>query len=178
MSQKRDNIFTHLHPLEIKTLRACSQERPTYASALLSATGFSEDRLRMALEWLTQKALLTVVDETKELLAALTDTSAELCRKKLLELRLLDALTAQPVQSIVMLVAHIGEEAKEINIALANLKKAGCIEIQPGGMISRLTDAEPTEVLRRQQLIEAIGAAGVRSQADFDAASWEMIENN
>jgi len=178
MSQKRDNIFTHLHPLEIKTLRACSQERPTYASALLSETGLSEDRLRMALEWLTQKALLIVVDETKELLAALTDTSAELCQKKLIELRILDALTAQPVQSIEMLAAYIGEEGKETNIALANLKKAGCIEIQPGGMISRLAGFKPTEFLRRQQLIEEIGAAGVRSQTDFDAASWEIIENN
>ncbi len=174
---KLDELISHLHPLEIQTLRAFTNAPKQFASEVLALTKLSEDRLRMALEWLQKKEFITVVGEKKETLVSLTEASQELKDKRLIELRIIERLSEHESMVIPELAKHISEENKETNIAVANLKKANIVEIQKGGVVRKIENADISEFTLRQQLIDHIAKAGVCRKEDFDANTWNIIES-
>jgi phenylalanyl-tRNA synthetase alpha chain len=177
MLPKPEELVSHLHPLEIQTLRAFQNAPKLYASEMLALTALSEERVRMAVEWLQKKELLIAVGEHKDMLVSLTETGQELRDKKLIELRIIAVLLEQGRLTMSALAERIQEDVKETNIAVANLKKADIVAIQPGGIVSKIENADVTELTSKQQVIERIGAAGVCRKTDIDDRTWRIIED-
>ena len=176
MMSNIEEIVGNLHPLEIKTLLTFQKTTPQFASEIVNAIDLREDQLRMALEWLQQKELITVVDEHQELFVSLTEASQKLHTAKLPELRILDALYKKKQATISELAQSIQEEPKETNIAVANLKKANIVTIQKGGIVKTIDDADISEFTLRQQLITRLAENDVCSKNDFDESAWKIIE--
>ncbi len=174
--QKPEELISQLHPLEIKTLRAFQNTPKPYAAEMLEGTALTEDRLRMALEWLQKKELITAIDEKKEVLITLTEASQELRDRKLIELRSIELLSERESMTIPELASGIGEENKETNIAVANLKKSKIVNIEKGGVVKKIENADISEFTLRQKLIEQVAAAGVCRKIDFDKTAWDLIE--
>lgn len=166
----------NLHPLELRTLQTFQCHQTQFASEIVSSAALTEDQVRMALEWLQKKGLLMSIGETRELFVTLTEASQSLKAHKLLETRILERLAATDGLTISELADQLGEDRKETNIAVANLKTSGIIEIQTGGMIKLITQADISELTLRQQLLEKIAAAGICKQSDFDEYEWSLIE--
>lgn len=168
----------NLHPLEIQTLRTFQHHPTQFASKIISCAALTEDQARMALEWLQKKELLISVGETRELFVTLTEASQSLKEHKLLEVRILERIATTDGLTVPELADQLGEDRKETNIAAANLKTAGIVEIQSGGMIIRIAQADISDLTIRQQLLEKIAAAGICKQSDFDKYEWSLIEKS
>ena len=167
----------NLHPLEIRTLRTFQSNPIQFASGIFSSTSLNEDQVRMTVEWLQKKELLTTIGETRELLVTLTETSESLKEHKLLELRVLERLAQAEGLTVPDLADQLGEDRKDTNIAVANLKKAGIVEIHDGGIVIPIEGADISEFTRRQQVLEKVAQAGICKQSDFDDDEWSFIES-
>ena len=178
MAVEPEELISKLHPLEVRTLRAFENMPKQFASEIPGLTTLSEDRLRMALEWLQKKDLITVIDERKEILVSLTEASQELKDEKIIELRILELLSEREQITIPELAKSIQEENKDTNIAVANLKKSNIVAIQKGGLVRKIENADISEFTLRQQIIEQVAKAGVCRKEDFDANSWKIIERS
>ncbi len=173
---RAEERINNLHPLEIHTLRTFQHHPTQFASEIISCAALTEDQARMALEWLQKKELLTYVGETREQFVTLPEASQSLKEQKLLEIRMLERLAAADGLTVPELAEQLGEDRKETNIAAANLKTAGIVEIQPGGRITPIAHADISELTIRQQVLEKIAAAGTCAQSDFDEYEWSLIE--
>lgn len=177
MISKLEELISNLHPLEIRTLRAFETRPEPFAPEMPRLTTLSEDRLRMALEWLQKKDLIAVISERKEILVSLTEASQELKDEKIIELRILELLSEREQMTIPELARSIQEEDKDTNIAVANLKNSNIVAIQKGGLVRKIENADISEFTLRQQLIEHVAKTGMCRKADFDANAWKIIEN-
>lgn len=168
--------LTHLHPLEILTLRVFQDNATRFASEITAWTALTDAQVRMALEWLQQKDLLRIVGETRELFVSLTETSQSLKEQTLLEVRILRRLAETPGLSVPALAEQLGEDRKDANIAVANLKKAGIVEIRQGGIVFPLEGTDVSEFTARQRILDKVAQAGICQQTDFDQEDWSLIE--
>jgi phenylalanyl-tRNA synthetase alpha chain len=174
--QKPKDVVSHLHPLEIQVLRSFQAAPQPFASEILTLTMLQEPQIRMALEWLQQKDLLTVLAEQAETSVSLTKLGQELHTKRIMELRILTKLSQGRDKRIPEIAAALQEDKKETNIAVANLKKAGIVEIQAGGVVVPIEGADISELQLRQELLQRVSEAGTCSKNDFTAGEWSQIE--
>ncbi|MFX0185272.1 MAG: phenylalanine--tRNA ligase subunit alpha [Candidatus Hodarchaeota archaeon] len=171
-------IINNLHPLEIVTLLSFRNSAEQFSSEILESTEITEDRLRMALEWLQKRELISIVHEKSDIIVSLTETSQELKNKKIIELRIIDILSKHGSMTIPEIAQRIHEENKNINIAVANLKKSQIVEIQKGGIVKQIKNADISEFTIRQQLIEQIAEAGYSHKDDFNDKAWNFIKDS
>ncbi len=130
----------------------------------------------MALEWLQLKNLVSVISEQTETLVTLTEIGQAMNDVLLPELRILNALESRGQLPIPELADTIGEAPKDTNIAVANLKKGGLVTIQHGGIVTPITGANSTNLIRQQALLRKIGQHAPCPKNVFDDAEWMLIE--
>jgi phenylalanyl-tRNA synthetase alpha chain len=143
---------------------------------MLKLTALQEAQARMALEWLQQKNLITVCAERADTVITLTETGQELHEKQLPELRILAVLDEHPDMPIPKIANALQETPKDTNIAVANLKKAGIVTIQAGGIVTPIPGADTSKLRRQQDIIQRIAQSESLSKESFDAGDWALIE--
>ena len=84
------DMLSQLHPLEIQVLRTFQTQPQLYASQILTLVSLQEAQIRMALEWLCQKAIVTIMNQQTDIVVTLTETGEELQERLLPELRIVD----------------------------------------------------------------------------------------
>ena len=170
------DMISQLHPLEIQVLRTFQTNPRPYASYIPELVSLQEAQIRMALEWLQQKKLITVIDERIDTVVTLTESGHELNELQLPELRILTALESRRNLAIPDLAAIIGETPKDTNIAAANLKKSELVTIGQGGVVAPIAGAERTDLDRQQALLQKVEQHAPCLKDDFDDDEWTFIE--
>ena len=121
------DILSQLHPLERKLLPFL--EKHSAVDDLVKASGMKDIEVIRALQWLTNKNILTIKDETKEFLI-LDKNGILYLTKGLPERRFLAVLAKEMSLKEIERKADLNKE--EVNICLGILKRKAAINIRKG----------------------------------------------
>ena len=150
-------LFETLHPLEHKVLPFVKTN--TSLQELVEKTGLLEIEVMRALQWLSNKKLITIFEKTRQTIEL--GENGKLYRKKgLPETRLLKALNTT-LQSAKSLIPHIGLTENEMSSCLGVLRRKGAIimEKKEGDLCLSLTEAGillQKSVLPEQQFLDLV----------------------
>jgi len=154
-----EKLLEGLHPLEVRLLRAMSEEGTAGEGALMKDAGLPEDRFRRAVEWLLTKGVLEVVDRRVRRRLRLTQLGESVAAEGPPELRLFRfARDAGPCRVPELLEkAPLGDE--EARTAFGKLRKEGALVIE-SGVVRVSPHADLSRYERIKKLAEWVGAAG------------------
>jgi|FLOH01.1.fsa_nt_gi phenylalanyl-tRNA synthetase alpha chain len=130
------DLIDKLHILERKTLPEIKDG--ILLSALVEKTGLKEVEVTRAIQWLSNKKIIEIKEETKELIEL--DTNGELYSKNgLPERRFLQAAEKKEDAKEIQHLANL--ENEEVNICIGSLKKKAAIDIEKNnGLIIKITN--------------------------------------
>ncbi|MBI4150111.1 phenylalanine--tRNA ligase subunit alpha [Candidatus Woesearchaeota archaeon] len=168
-----NKIINTLHPLERKVLPHIAKHATI--SALIDASKLSETEVIRAIQWLSNKNIVTIDVRPVELIG-LDENGKAYSKIGLPEKRFLKAISAKPL-SQQEIVKHENVTQEEIGVCIGLLKRYGAIEFKEEMKIA-ITDAGKallTTVLPEEHLLERL-AKESRNVSALTLAEKEAYE--
>ena len=124
-----------LNPIERKVLKVL--DKLSFASDIMAATGLKDIEVMKALLWLSNKNIIKIIEEQKEIVS-LDENGVRYSKDGLPEKKFLECLDGHMTTSTIKKLSNLSDE--EIAVSLGILKSKGAIDIKKnGGLLISIT---------------------------------------
>src|SRR3990172_2889543 len=124
-----NSVVESLHPLEIKLLFVFEAGKAVDDNILINEAAIEQSQKDMAIGWLLAKGILSVTKETVDRSVVLTETGERYFDLKIPELRIFEAIKANPDYSMADIIGRDDIEPSEVSSAVGLMKEKGEINI-------------------------------------------------
>src|SRR4030066_983191 len=132
-TEEVNSMVESLHPLEIRLLFVFEAGKAVDDNILINEAAIEQSQKDMAVGWLLAKGILSVARETVDRSVVLTETGERDFDLKIPELRIFEAIKANPDYSMADVKGRDDIEPSEVSSAVGLMKEKGIIKIAAGG---------------------------------------------
>ena len=175
-TEEVNSMVESLHPLEIKLLFVFEAGKAVDDNILINEASIEQSQKDMAIGWLLAKGILSVTKETVDRSVVLTETGERYFDLKIPELRIFEAIKANPDYSMADVKGRDDIEPSEVSSAVGLMKEKGIIRIAAGGRLEPDNESLISEFDDIQRVISTVREKGEINITELPEKDQAVIE--
>ena len=175
-TEEVNSTVESLHPLEIKLLFVFEAGKAVDDNILINEAAIEQSQKDMAIGWLLAKGILSVARETVDRSVVLTETGERYFDLKIPELRIFEAIKANPDYSMADVKGRDDIEPSEVSSAVGLMKEKGIIRIAAGGRLEPDNESLISEFDDIQRVISTVREKGEINITELPEKDQAVIE--